>query len=162
MAAPELIVFDLDFTLWDCGGTYCDCLTPPFSVNDGRVRDHSRRVVELYEDVDAILNYCDAKDIFMGLASRTEEPAWAQKLVDLLGLTERFEFAEIYPASKLQHFAALREASRIDYQAMLFFDDEQRNIVEVETLGVTSIYVPSGMTQKLFDDGLSRFTAGQD
>lgn len=161
MALPELIVFDLDFTLWDCGGTYCDCLTPPFLAPGGAVQDRSGRIVELYSDVWAILDYCDSKGIAMALASRTEEPVWARQLLDLLAVTDRFGLAEIYPSSKLQHFAALQESSGIDFQAMLFFDDEQRNIVEVETLGVTSIYVPSGMTQDVFDDGLARFAGRQ-
>lgn len=161
MALPELIVFDLDFTLWNCGGTYCDCLTPPFRIHNKLVQDHSGRVIELYPNVCAMLDYCDVKGVALALASRTEEPDWARQLLDLLAVTDRFELAEICPSSKLQHFAALQKASGIDYQAMLFFDDEQRNIMEVETLGVTSVYVPSGMTQDVFEDGLAQFAGKQ-
>ena len=39
----ELVVFDLDFTLWDCGGTWCDCLSPPFMVRDQRILDRTGR-----------------------------------------------------------------------------------------------------------------------
>ena len=154
----ELIVFDLDFTLWDCGGTWCDCLAPPFRVRNDRVIDRWDRQVRLYPDVHGILDFCDEASITMALASRTEQPDWARQLIELLGIQHRFEFAEIYPSSKLKHFAALRRSSGIDYSRMLFFDDEQRNIDEVSTLGVTSIFVRRGISQDLFESGLQQFS----
>lgn len=161
MSVPELIVFDLDFTLWECGGTYCDCLAPPFANRSGKVVDRYDRVVRLYPDVAEILHECDAVGISMALASRTEQPVWARQLIDLLDISYRFEFTEIFPDSKLQHFAALRDASGVDYDRMLFFDDEQRNIVEVGTLGVTCVFVPAGINRKLFRDGMQQFLQSQ-
>ena len=95
----------------------------------------------------------------MALASRTEQPTWAKELICLLGVDKRFQLAEIYPSTKLKHFAALNASSNVDYQDMLFFDDESRNIVEVSTLGVTSIHVTAGMTERVFQDGLARWQA---
>ncbi|MEO1525927.1 MAG: magnesium-dependent phosphatase-1 [Planctomycetota bacterium] len=154
---PKLVVFDLDFTLWDCGGTYCDCLSPPFALRLGRVVDRRGLHVRLYNDVAAILEACDQVGASIALASRTEQPAWARQLIDLLGLTDRIAFAEIYPSSKLKHFASLQAASDLEYEEMLFFDDERRNIVEVETLGVTAIHVHDGMTTDVFQVGLDRW-----
>ena len=154
---PQLIVFDLDFTLWDCGGTWCDCLTPPFILQNGQPTDRLGRRVQLYEDVPTLLERCDRDSVPMALASRTEEPTWAKQLVELLGLAERFAFAEIYPSSKLKHFAALRETSGVEYGQMLFFDDEMRNIVDVSTLGVTCIHVKNGIDQDVFETGLESF-----
>lgn len=157
MTAPKLIVFDLDFTLWDCGGTWCDCLSPPFARVNGRVVDSDGSHVRLYNDVGTILDECDRAGVAIALASRTERPVWARELVELLGISERFEYAEIYPSSKIAHFEALREASGYDHSEMLFFDDEMRNIREVSELGVTSIHVTAGMTSDLFDAGLTEF-----
>lgn len=154
---PRLIVFDLDFTLWDCGGTWCDCLSPPFRQQHGQIVDRTGRHVRLYDDVDAILAYCDQHEITMGLASRTEQPRWASELLDMLDITHRFPFAEIYPSSKLRHFAALQKATGWDYASMLFFDDEMRNIREVGELSVTSIYVREGLSNELFHDSLQQF-----
>ena len=39
MTYPKLIVFDLDFTLWNAGGTWCDHLRAPFHCRDGCVLD---------------------------------------------------------------------------------------------------------------------------
>lgn len=156
---PRLIVFDLDFTLWDCGGTWYDCLTPPFAMKAGRPVDSLSRSIRLYDDVATILDWCDEQSIAMALASRTEQPTWARELVDKLDIADRFQFAEIYPSSKLRHFQALMNASTVAPQEMLFFDDEMRNIREVATLGVTTVHVEHGLTRRLFDDGLERFSA---
>lgn len=157
MAVPRLIVFDLDFTLWDCGGVWCDCLSPPFRVSERRIEDRTGRHVRLYDDVHEILNHCDDHAISIALASRTQQPDWARELLGHLDVTHRFAFAEIYPSSKLRHFAALQKASGFAYEEMLFFDDEMRNIDEVSRLGVTSIYVRDGMTAELFHGSLGAF-----
>ncbi|TWU40250.1 Acid Phosphatase [Novipirellula aureliae] len=157
MRKPELIVFDLDFTLWDCDGTWCDCLSPPFRRQNKRVFDRASRQVRLYDDVTSILDHCDKQCIKMAIASRTEQPAWARELVELLGINHRFAFAEIYPSSKLKHFSALKASSSLRHEDMIFFDDEMRNINEVSTLGVTSIHVSNGMTANLFHKALRAF-----
>lgn len=160
MNSPALVVFDLDFTLWDCGGTWCDCLSPPFRNLGDRIEDQFRRVIRLYDEVHRILDHCDDLAIPMALASRTEQPAWARQLVELLELTNRFAFAEIYPTSKVRHFRALRQASQVPYDQMLFFDDELRNIREISPLGVTCVHVEDGLNHQLFHRGIDLIQAG--
>jgi len=141
----ELVVFDLDYTLWDAGGTWCDCLSPPFEKTGDRVVDQHRRWVRLYEDVPEILDALDEAGIPMGLASRTDQPEWARELLDLLGVRGRFEFEQIYPGSKTTHFAELRKQSGAAYESMVFFDDESRNIREVGAMGVKCVEVGRGV-----------------
>jgi len=155
---PELIVFDLDFTLWDCGGTWCDCLSPPFRLSGNRIVDRGGRYVRFYSDVVSILDLCDERQVATALASRTEQPEWAKELLRLLDVTHRFAFSEIYPSSKLKHFASLSRSTGVAYDRMLFFDDEMRNIHEVSDLGVTSVLVEDGLTRKVFDNGLEQFS----
>lgn len=159
MSYPDLIVFDLDFTLWDCGGTYCDCLSPPFRSDGARVLDSDDRDVRLFPDVHSVLDECERMGIRMGLASRTDEPDWARTLIRLLGIQQRFEEMEIYPGSKLKHFSALQTTTDVLFSQMLFFDDEMRNIREVAQLGVTSVHVDGGLSCDLFHDALSRFAS---
>lgn len=40
---------------------------------------------------------------------------------------------------------------------MLFFDDENRNIVDLRNHGVTSILVRSGVTLKVIENGLREY-----
>ena len=155
---PELIVFDLDFTLWDCGGTWCDCLSPPFKLREKRIVDRGGRHVRFYSDVVSILDLCDERQVATALASRTEQPEWAKELLRLLDVMHRFAFSEIYPSSKLIHFASLFQSTGVAYDRMLFFDDEMRNIREVAELGVTSVFVEDGLTREVFDNGLEQFS----
>lgn len=159
-AAPAIIVFDLDFTLWDAGGMWCDCLRPPFSHTPHGPVDADGRRVRLYEAVPEILDWCENHEITMAVASRTGAPDWARQLLDMLEIRDRFAFEEIYPSSKLRHFESLRRDSGVSYSDMLFFDDEMRNVTEVATLGVTTIHVPNGLTQQVFDAGLDTWASG--
>ena len=158
MANPQLVVFDLDFTLWDCGGLWVDCAAHPFRENgSGQVVDSAGRILKLYEDVIGILDWLEDQSILMGLASRTERPAWACNLLDLFAIRNRFHFSEIYPGSKITHFKQLREDSGLEFADMIFFDDESRNVEEVGSLGVYTVGVRNGMNDQLFRVAMKNF-----
>ena len=157
MALPKLVVFDLDFTLWDCGGRWIDHTSPPFRADaNGTIRDREGRRFFLYPDVPDLLDDLESMGCVLGLASRTGEPAWAREVLELMGVRDRFDFEEIYPGSKVQHFRSLAGATGFSHHEMLFFDDEQRNIAEVSQLGVTSVHVANGVDRADLDEGLER------
>ena len=151
---PSLVVFDLDFTLWDAGGLWCDCLRPPFRLDGGQVVDDVGRVIRIYPDVLHLLEALPTRGCTLGLASRTGEPEWARKLLGLLGLTTTFRFQAIYPSDKKAHFRQLQSESGLGYEDMLFFDDEDRNIRSVSKLGVHSHLVQRGVRLEDFDKAL--------
>ena len=151
---PALIVFDVDFTLWDAGGTWCDQLKPPFSRQQHRVVDRDGAHVCSYPDVMRVLDWCCEPHLLLALASRTYEPAWARRLLDLLEIRDRFEYEEIYPSDKDRHFKALKKQTGLSYDQMLFFDDEPRNIREVGQLGVKAVPVDHGVTWDLFTSAM--------
>lgn len=142
-----LIVFDLDFTLWDCGGTWCDHTNPPYYKQNGLIRDEEGRKLRLYPDVITILESIKYRQIPMGVASRTSAPEWADELMRLFEIKKFFSHFEIYPGSKLNHFNSLQQKSKLSYSDMVFFDDEYRNIEEVSQLGVEAVYVDDGITK---------------
>jgi protein-disulfide isomerase-like protein with CxxC motif len=45
---------------------------------------------------------------------------------------------------------------------MLFFDDEHRNIRDLEAQGVPSVLVERGVTMKVVEQGLKMFTSRQN
>ncbi len=151
----KLVVFDLDFTLWDAGGTWCDCTNPPYKKVNNLVIDASGSKIKLYPDVLNILNNLKEQNIAMALASRTSAPSWAKQLLNLLDIEYYFEHQEIYPGSKVQHFSQLQKASGISYSEMIFFDDEMRNISEVGSLGVHAVYVENGINGYLVNQALN-------
>ena len=141
-----LIVFDLDFTLWDAAGTWCDHTFPPFRKRGDVVADSRGGIISLYPDVKKILILLKEQGYRLAVASRTGEPLWASQLMDLFDIKKYFDYYEIYPASKLVHFNKLREKSGAGYDRMIFFDDEIRNIDEVGALGVATCHVVGGVS----------------
>lgn len=150
----KLFVFDLDFTLWNAGGTWCDHTNPPYKRVNYHVVDSYGSCIELYPEVLEILNLLGEKNIPMALASRTGEPSWAKELLRLFEIEHLFKYKEIYPDSKIKHFNMLQSQSGISFSDMVFYDDEMRNIQEVGSLGVNAVYVENGLSLQLIENHL--------
>ena len=156
-----LVVFDLDFTLWDAGGTWCDHTHPPYQKVQDYVEDSDGTRIQLYPDVLKILNYLVEENIQISLASRTYEPSWAKELIKMFGISSYVVHPQIYPDSKLKHFSRLHEELEIPFSNMLFFDDEYRNIRDVSSLGVTTVFVENGIDWNVFQQGLNQHYSSQ-
>ena len=149
-----LVVFDLDFTLWDCGGTWCDHTNPPYYKHNGIVLDDDQRRIMLYPDVKPILDKLNSRNIQLAVASRTGAPDWADELMQLFDIKKYFQHFEIYPGSKINHFKSLQQKTGLKYNDMIFFDDEYRNIEEVGQLGVEVVFVEDGVDIALVEEYL--------
>lgn len=146
-----LLVFDLDFTLWDAGGTWCDCTYPPYTRQNGSIYDAMDREIYLYKDVRDILEELKIQGISLGIASRTSAPRIALELLEKFEIMKYFDFKEIYPASKTKHFSALQEKSGMEYEKMYFYDDEYRNIEDISRLNVNCTFVRSGISKNIIN-----------
>jgi magnesium-dependent phosphatase 1 len=104
-----------------------------------------------------------AKSILIGAASRTSAPDLGREMLKLLKIPgasnssgraiDYFDHMQIYPGSKTTHFNRIHRDSGIEYDQMLFFDDESRN-KNVEVLGVTMWLVRDGVTRDEIDAGV--------
>ena len=146
-----LIVFDLDFTLWDCDGTWCDNTKPPYYRDSGIIRDSDGRKIRLYSDVRNILQKLKNQNSILGVASRTFAPDWADELMSLFDIKKYFDHFEIYPGSKVNHFHSLKSKTSLGFHEMIFFDDEYRNINEIGELGVKTVIVETGINAGLIE-----------
>jgi magnesium-dependent phosphatase 1 len=103
------------------------------------------------------------------VASRTCTPDLAEQMLRLLKLPPSndselggkqalaaFDYLEMYPGSKTNHFRKLQRSSGVEFQEMLFFDDESRNR-NVEELGVVMQLVRSGVSVREVDAGVERW-----
>lgn len=142
----EVFVFDLDFTLWNAGDGWCDTTNPPYFWENGKLYDQSYNWIRLYPDVRKILNILREKGKIIAVASRTFEPGWARDLIRLFNIDHYFDLKEIYPTGKIQHFRNIQKHFGLPYNKMVFFDDEYRNIEDVSSLGVESVWVRNGVT----------------
>src|SRR5690348_13496541 len=110
-----------------------------------------------------ILLQLKAKGILIGAASRTHAPDLGREMLKLLkvpsptGSSTRaidyFDHMQIYPGNKTTHFERIHRDSGIEYEEMLFFDDESRN-KNVEVLGVTMWLIRDGVTRDEIDNGI--------
>jgi len=119
-----------------------------------------------YNDVAGILASIEEKGCKMGVASRTSATDIANQLLRSLRIPREsgeskpalsaFEFVEIYPGSKKNHFQRIHKKSGVPYQEMLFFDDESRN-KNVEELGVVMQLIRDGVTRAEVDRGVGEW-----
>ncbi|PFH47537.1 hypothetical protein AMATHDRAFT_82162 [Amanita thiersii Skay4041] len=167
---PQLIAFDLDYTLWDL---WIDThVTGPLHRHKdnplNQVLDRYNSPISFYHDVPDILHRLIPADITIAVCSRTSAPHLANQALNLLLIPPKskgerpkaaikfFDQLEIYTGSKITHFKQLHAKTGLPYSEMLFFDDEHRN-KEVEKLGVTFHLVPSGLNHNSFEKGLAEW-----
>ncbi|KAF8552689.1 magnesium-dependent phosphatase-1 [Imleria badia] len=177
---PQLIAFDLDYTLWEF---WIDTHVEPPLKQDaltGVVYDSANDParVEFYKDVPEILRGLKSKpEVTVAAASRTTAMKLAREALRLIRIplssvgkdttnvpgTNRaeslpaidfFDHLEIYPGSKIAHFKQLHKITGIPYSEMLFFDDESRNKEVESQLGVTFVWVVDGVDWDCFRKGL--------
>lgn len=91
-------------------------------------------------------------------ASRTHYAEGAEVLLNYFGFNKYITYKEIYPGCKLTHFNSLKKKSNVEFKDMLFFDDENRNIIDVKTLGVECKLIDEdiGVTKKIVDDTVAK------
>ncbi|KAJ9065032.1 Magnesium-dependent phosphatase 1, variant 2 [Entomophthora muscae] len=128
----------------------------------------------------------------LALASRTPEPEWASGIISKLEITpdlkkvnflkeefglkeshfepsatkkpfkEYFSSIQLYPGNKLPHFRAIQKDTSIAYDDMVFYDDEPRNIKDVNGLGVFSVLAGNGLTIPLFVESITKYISSKN
>ncbi|KID88245.1 magnesium-dependent phosphatase-1 family protein [Metarhizium guizhouense ARSEF 977] len=169
---PKLIVFDLDYTLWPF---WVDThVTPPLKPNAAHslATDRHGEEYTFYSDVPQVLQLLpragsSSAPIKLGVASRTHAPALARDLLKMLHLPPAQEGdsrprraldvfdagLEIYPGSKIRHIELLQRRTGVEFEDILFFDDESRN-QETERLGITMRLVRDGVCWAEIEKGV--------
>ncbi|EEY62647.1 uncharacterized protein PITG_14421 [Phytophthora infestans T30-4] len=173
---PQLVVFDLDFTMWFPA---MDELHNEKITKDpitGDVTDAIGWQVHFYPEIHAVLSVLKTDPQFrntkIGVASRMEEIETAKKVLGLMDVTLRgkdveqmikktlediADFVTIFPGSKTTHFKQLKEQSGIAFEDMLFNDDDLENVHDVSALGVVCSYCPEGLTVASWLQGMEDF-----
>lgn len=152
---PKLVVFDLDYTLWPFWiDTHIDL---PIKKVGNQVIDQSGKYVRHYPDAPRVLQYLKNNQVSVATASRTSEIHGANQLIDFYNWDQFFEYKEIFPGRKTTHFANLKKRSGVEFKDMLFFDDEERNIADVSSLGVTCFLVEGSMTLEVLYNGVQKW-----
>lgn len=161
-ALPELIVFDLDNTLWSPELYQLRKLQRsnmyPIAHKDVKLFPAAWNVIQhIRADPDG--NFVNTK---FAVASRTKSVDWAHDLLKQFELEDFFHYVEIFPGDKKQHFYNLKRQSGVDFDRMLFFDDSRDgkfgNCEPVSELGVLSVHCPDGIQKEsIFYNALTHF-----
>ena len=158
----KLFVFDLDFTIWNAGGIWCDSTHPPFVWKEGKLKDQDDRWIHLFPEVKEILTELKAQGYMIAVASRTNAPTVAKQLLHMFEIDHFFDAREIYPGSKLTHLNRIIKELHVEKNEIVFFDDEYRNIEEIRSIGIESVWVKNGLTKELVAPYWVRRTLTQD
>mmetsp|Transcript_12610 Transcript_12610/g.26073 ORF Transcript_12610/g.26073 Transcript_12610/m.26073 type:complete len:569 (-) Transcript_12610:544-2250(-) len=160
---PQMIIFDLDNTLW----------TPELYQLRSLQRQKNAMPragidVDLFPGARAVIDSIRSDEggrwsnVRFAVASRTKSVEWAHHLLDQFGIRDIFDHVEIFPGDKIAHFNNLREKSGIPFERMIFFDDARHgrygNCVPVSRLGVLSVHTPGGLhCETIFHTAMERF-----
>lgn len=155
---PKIVIFDLDDTLW----------TPELYQIRQMQCPTPGKEISLFSDVPAVLRMLQQpkskQSIILAIASRTNKGEWARQLLqdfnlDGTSLDGMFPQQEIFTGSKKEHMANLKKKTGVDYNEMVFFDDDERlNLKEIsQQLGMLCGHCPKGMTMALFQKTMDRY-----
>ncbi|KAN0063106.1 hypothetical protein ACQY0O_004269 [Thecaphora frezii] len=88
---------------------------------------------------------------------RRSQVSQQRRLVKSISL---FDYLEIYPGSKISHFREIQKDSGVEYEDMVFFDDEHRNAEVSTKLGVHFVEVGhQGTDLATFERGIREWRA---
>ena len=76
-------------------------------------------------------------------------------MLKLFNWDRHFDFKQIYPGCKINHFRRIEKHFSVLLNRMMFFDDEHRNINDLSPFGVCCVYVERGITWRLVEDALN-------
>lgn len=151
----KTFVFDLDFTVWNAGGTWCESTRPRFVRTNGQLRDEDGRWLYLYPEVYPILEELKLRGHRVAIASRTNAPTVAKQLLKVFGIDHFFEVCEVYPGSKVTHLARILKGLDVAAADVVFFDDESRDVEAVRTMGIEAVLVKQGLTREIIQPYLN-------
>ena len=162
---PPLVVFDLDFTLWQ-PELYQLSSGPPFKANsDGCVLTARGERLDLFPAARSALADLNDAGVAVAIASRASERAWALEIMSLLHVDSKRTVADvvggspvvIQGGSKTKHLKHISHETGIPLSEMVFYDNERTNIQDVEKLGVCCVYCPRGLKDGVYREGLSLY-----
>ena len=173
---PDIIVFDLDYTIWpfDCDKD----VFAPFYRNPQGVFDSRQRWANPYYDVPAIIAALYNAGIPVAYLSRNPAEESIEELLRAITMNTLDGKRSLWDAmpnrkyfhaystlagnkGKDPHFASLRELTGVPFEKMLFFDDLPQNIHYARKQGTVSVELNlrRGLTWKSFLEGLGQWRA---
>ena len=168
---PKLIAFDLDGTLWYPEMYQLSAGSPFTQVDGGQktllTRDGTK--VNLLGISGFILDELRSNAIWRNTkvtwVSTTDEPVWAKECLkkfatspNRISIGSCADDHQIFIDNKKVHFRNIKKKfGEIQYEDMVFFDNQMNNIRDVSELGVHCVYCPDGVTEEVWEKGMKSY-----
>jgi magnesium-dependent phosphatase 1 len=177
---PEIVVFDLDWTLWpfDCDKDVIVPFTKHLYFNT--IYDRYARPSNPYTDVPSIISALVDANIPFAIASRNPSAGPIEQLLRQISIYPKTqskqhitniwdalpsrEYFHAYSSAgygngKDRHFKAINAVSGVPFNRMLFFDDLPENIKHASIQGTTSILVnqKTGLNWSAMISGITEY-----
>ena len=137
---------------------------PPFRIK--KIKDTGEKILEdgysfeikLYPEVFQILEKAKKDGIKMGIVSRTLETEYGKRLLKLMDLEKYFVSCEFDTGTKVSSIKKIAEMAGIrdGIRKCLLFDDETRNIRDIENAGGLGILLNNGLNMEKFKEGIKK------
>lgn len=121
-----------------------------------------RPFVNVTKLLKTLKEHCLEKGQHLAVASRASNLKQAMEAIDHFGWTKYFSSIQIYPTCKIEHMKAIKKELNLDNcKGFLFFDDENRNIIDTKSIGVLPYLVSrdEGFNRHELFDGLAQFNS---
>ena len=94
----------------------------------------------------------------MGTVSRTLEPEYGKRLLKLMDLEKYFIWCEFDTGTKVKSIEKIAKMAGINagMRKCLLFDDETRNIRDIENAGGIGILLNDGLNKEKFEEGIKK------
>ena len=127
---PDLIVFDLDRTVWSSSSRNG-------APTDVRLLPGAKSILDTIPTLKA-----NNATMFAVASNNTN---WGKSILQQFQIAHLFDYIEIHSGSKVVHFKYLRRKSGVPFNRMLFFDDRKEITDAVSNLGVLAVHCPCGL-----------------
>mmetsp|Transcript_4572 Transcript_4572/g.9138 ORF Transcript_4572/g.9138 Transcript_4572/m.9138 type:complete len:328 (-) Transcript_4572:115-1098(-) len=174
VAKPKLLVFDLEGTLWEPdvetvernGGGAPYTLEP----RSGDILDRNGLRIGLIGDTrDALYDLFEDDGHWAGVklaAISNDDHSFETtknflkmfRIDDGLRLFQVFDHIVLKRGTVKNHLEIIRTRTGIEYQDMLYYDNQRYNVAEAQDLGCCALYVKEGFAEGTFTKSLDSFT----
>ena len=149
-----IFAFELDNTLWECGGERHDILEAPFekkSLISGLIKDKRGKRLYPYPEIKTILTQIKDSGYTIVFLANTEKPECTRQLVKIAEIDHLPDITVFNLKNKKEQINELMSDTGCTPEDIIYFDSCRENTHLVRPMGVNTFLIPDeGLTHDTF------------
>ena len=154
MMKKIVFAFELDNTLWECGGERHDKLESPFekkSVISGLIKDKRGKKLYPYPGIKTILSQIKDSGYTIVFMATTEKPECTRQLLKITEIDHFPDISLFNKDNKKDQINKLMADTGSKPEDIIYFDSSRENTHQVKPIGVNTFLIPDeGLTHDTF------------